>query len=49
MTYSLEVTPSCQEQIKKRTAKNKPEKEALEKKVKQILENHITSNHLETF
>lgn len=39
MTYSLEVVPSCEEQIKKRTAKNKPEKEALEKKVKQILEN----------
>ena len=39
MTYSLEVVQSCQEQIKKRTTKNKPEKEALEKKVKQILEN----------
>lgn len=39
MAYNLDVLPSCKEDIKGLCAKNKPLQEALDKKIKQILEN----------
>ncbi|MCF7865949.1 type II toxin-antitoxin system mRNA interferase toxin, RelE/StbE family [Candidatus Woesearchaeota archaeon] len=39
MKYELRIKESCKKAIKKKTAKNKQLKEAISKKIKQILQN----------
>ena len=39
MAYNLDILPSCKEDIRKLCAKNKPLQEALDKKIKLVLEN----------